>query len=104
MINRRRPMRRKSLPLWVIVVAIAGAVGGLIAVFTLLPGEAGNDAAKVDPAIKTMERDYYLKCRKIDFFRRQRLDIQESLVKKEVVPKEWGEGNFVPWYDPKKGK
>jgi hypothetical protein len=101
--SRKRPVRRKALPLWAIVAAIAGAVIILTVIFLKLPGENVN-LERTDPEAAEMARDFYEQCKDAKFFQGLRPNMQKGLVKTKKVPPEWGEGNYVPYYDAKAGR
>ena len=101
--SRKRPVRQKALPLWTIIAAIAGVVVILTVIFMMLPGEESN-LERTDPEAAQLEKEFYEKCKSITFFQRLRPEQQEGLVGKKIVPPEWGEGNYVPYYDPKTGR
>jgi len=98
----KRPSQRNTLPNWVSAVVIAAVVAGAALIFAVLPGRE-VDYHRVDPKAKLMEEEYYRRCQDPTFFKRLGGEVRMGLIRSGRVPKEWGEGNFVPWYDSGKG-
>jgi hypothetical protein len=93
---------KKQLPTWVSVVVIVVVVAAIAVWYSMREGTQG-DFHKLDPGAAKQEQDYFEKCKDINFFRTKVPgNARPGLVARQIVPKEWGEENWVPYYDPKK--
>jgi|WetSurMetagenome_2_1015567.scaffolds.fasta_scaffold599823_1 hypothetical protein len=95
---RKKPSAKKQLPTWVSVVVIVV----LLAVIAVWYSSRQGREAERDKGDITLEKGYYEKCKDINFVRNKVPgNALPGLVANKIIPKEWAEGNWVPYYDPK---
>jgi hypothetical protein len=96
--------KKKALPTWVSVVVVVIVLAGVVVFYvTRQSGGDVNAYRKIDPEAVKMQQEFEEQCHDINFFKtRVRGDAYAALVARKVIPPEWAEGNYVPYYDPKK--
>jgi|GEM_PF-2510263 hypothetical protein len=95
----KKGKQRKALPTWVSIVVIIVVIAGIAVVYSMKKGPM-TDAYR-DPEMQKLVSKFDQDIQNYDFFKKRSPALQQQLIDQQRVPKEWGEGNPVPWYDPK---
>ena len=98
----RRPKKKKGLSPLVIGAAIGMAILIVIIVFATAPTSRDNPFENKEYQAATAQ--FYEKIKDPREFQKLNPALQEKIINDRKVPPEWGKGDFVPWYDPIKGK